>query len=122
MGFELITLVVIGTDCISSCKSHYHTITATAAPKLFGQFQVIFEPVWDYRLFAACKYVQFYNFFAAEDKVKVDSNEDHVNEPSAPVVQLDMSESDVRKLCNKMSGTCFKSSWNFILIEWVIVI
>jgi hypothetical protein len=90
--------------------------------KLFGQFQVIFEPVWDYRLFAACKYVQFYNFFTAEDKVKVDSNEDHVNEPSAPVVQLDMSESDVRKLCNKMSGTCFKSSWNFILIEWVIVI
>ena len=106
--------------------------------KLFGQFQVIFEPVWDYRLFAACKYVKFYNLFAAEDKVKVDDNEDskdipqitrnsgndqdHVDEPSAPVVQLDMSESDVRKLCNKMSGTCFKSSWNFILIEWVIVI
>ena len=27
--FELTTLVVIGTDCIGSCKSNYHTITTT---------------------------------------------------------------------------------------------
>jgi hypothetical protein len=27
--FELTTSVVIGTDCIGSCKSNYHTITAT---------------------------------------------------------------------------------------------
>ena len=26
-GFELTTLVVIGPDCIGSCKSNYHTIT-----------------------------------------------------------------------------------------------
>ena len=31
-GFELTTLVVIGTDCIYSCKSNYHTITTTTAP------------------------------------------------------------------------------------------
>ena len=30
-GFELTTLVVIGTDCIGSCKSNYHTITTTTA-------------------------------------------------------------------------------------------
>jgi hypothetical protein len=30
--FELTTLVVIGTDCIGSCNSNYHTITATTAP------------------------------------------------------------------------------------------
>jgi hypothetical protein len=30
--FELITSVVIGTDCIGSCKSNHHTITATTAP------------------------------------------------------------------------------------------
>jgi hypothetical protein len=30
--FELITSVVIGTDCIGSCKSNYHAITATTAP------------------------------------------------------------------------------------------
>jgi hypothetical protein len=30
--FELTTLVVIGTDCIGSCKSNYHTITAMTAP------------------------------------------------------------------------------------------
>jgi len=29
--FEL-TSVVIGTDCIGSCKSNYYTITATTAP------------------------------------------------------------------------------------------
>jgi hypothetical protein len=32
--FELTTLVVIGTDCIGSCKSNYHTITTTTAPKI----------------------------------------------------------------------------------------
>ena len=30
--FELTTSVVIGTDCIGSCKSNYHLITATTAP------------------------------------------------------------------------------------------
>jgi uncharacterized protein YjaG (DUF416 family) len=30
--FELTTLVVICTDCKGSCKSNYHTITATTAP------------------------------------------------------------------------------------------
>ena len=29
--FELTTSVVIGTDCRGSCKSNYHTITATTA-------------------------------------------------------------------------------------------
>jgi hypothetical protein len=31
--FELTTLVVICTDCTGSCKSNYHMITATTAPK-----------------------------------------------------------------------------------------
>ena len=31
-GFELTTLVVIGTDCINSCKSNYHTMMTTTAP------------------------------------------------------------------------------------------
>jgi hypothetical protein len=30
--FELTTSVVIGTDCIDSCKSNYHAITTTTAP------------------------------------------------------------------------------------------
>ena len=33
--FELATSVVIGTDCTSSCKSNYHTITATTAPLVY---------------------------------------------------------------------------------------
>ena len=32
--FELTTSVVIDTDCIGSCKSNYHTITATTVPGL----------------------------------------------------------------------------------------
>ena len=45
-GFELTTLVVVGTDCISTCsyKSNYYTITTTAtqnylyhtSPKYYG--------------------------------------------------------------------------------------
>ena len=31
-GFELKTLVVVGTDCIGSCKSNYHAITTTTVP------------------------------------------------------------------------------------------
>ena len=31
-GFELTTLVVIGTYCIGSCKRNYHTITTMMAP------------------------------------------------------------------------------------------
>ena len=34
-------LVVIGTDCISSCKSNYHTITTTTAPYLALEIQVL---------------------------------------------------------------------------------
>ena len=30
--FELTTSMVIGTDCIGSCKSNYHTITTTTPP------------------------------------------------------------------------------------------
>jgi len=36
MGFELTTLVVIGTDCIGSCKSNYNTITTTTVPVVVG--------------------------------------------------------------------------------------
>ena len=35
--FELTTLVVIGTDCICSYKSSYHTTTTTKAPNLIGK-------------------------------------------------------------------------------------
>ena len=31
-GFELTLLVVIGTDCTSSCKSKYHTISTSPVP------------------------------------------------------------------------------------------
>ena len=31
--FELTTSVVIGTDCIGSCESNYHTIMTTTAPQ-----------------------------------------------------------------------------------------
>jgi hypothetical protein len=33
--FELTTSMIIGTDCTGSCKSIYHTITATTPPLIF---------------------------------------------------------------------------------------
>jgi hypothetical protein len=38
VGFELTTSVVIGFDCIGSCKSKYHTITATMTPQSIKWF------------------------------------------------------------------------------------
>ena len=32
-GFQLTTLVVIGTDCTFSCKSNHHTIATMMAPR-----------------------------------------------------------------------------------------
>ena len=37
-GFELTTLVVIGTDCIGSCKPTYHLITTMTASFWIGRF------------------------------------------------------------------------------------
>ena len=34
-GFELTTLVVMGTDCTGSCKANYHTITTTTTSGVF---------------------------------------------------------------------------------------
>jgi len=45
-GFELTTLVMIGTDCIGSYKSNYHT--TTTAPNPFETFVVRW---WIYLLF-----------------------------------------------------------------------
>ena len=36
-GFELTTLVVIGTDYIGSCESNYHTIMAKTVPRKEGK-------------------------------------------------------------------------------------
>ena len=38
-GFEL-TLVVIGTDCIGSYKSNYHTITVTFTPNKTDNYHI----------------------------------------------------------------------------------
>ena len=35
LAFKLTTLVVISTDCISNCKSNYHTIMTMTTPKLW---------------------------------------------------------------------------------------
>ena len=41
--FELTVLVVIGNDCISSCKSNYHKIMTTTAPFIFLKYKIIFD-------------------------------------------------------------------------------
>ena len=41
-GFKLTTLVGIKTDCTCSCKSNYHTITTTTAPKIFEENKLLY--------------------------------------------------------------------------------
>ena len=43
--FELTTLVVIGTDCIGSCKSNYHMIMTTKAPDWKWAVQQFFDKI-----------------------------------------------------------------------------
>jgi len=44
--FELTTSVVIGTDRIGSCKSNYHTITATMIPPKYCIYLLFFFFFW----------------------------------------------------------------------------
>ena len=46
VGFELITLVVLGTDCTGTCKSNHHTITTTAVPEIYN---VYIKPLKSYQ-------------------------------------------------------------------------
>jgi hypothetical protein len=58
--FELTTSVVIGTDCIGSCKSNYRTITATTVPLTplswvpnvfdFSSLSILFSPTLRFSL------------------------------------------------------------------------
>jgi hypothetical protein len=50
-GVEHTTSVVIGTDCIGSCKSNYHTITATTTPASKMRDHVCVLGVWILPLF-----------------------------------------------------------------------
>ena len=51
----LATLVVIGTDCIGSCKSNYHMITTTMAP-------VIFWSIYGNKFFDTIIHLNYINF------------------------------------------------------------
>ena len=42
--FEITTSGVVGTDCIDSCKSNYHTITATIAPLQDVKYLILLVP------------------------------------------------------------------------------
>ena len=44
--FELTTSVVIGTDYIGSCKSNYHTITATTEVRRICHYETIKHDCW----------------------------------------------------------------------------
>ena len=59
--FELTTLMVIGTDCIGSCKSNYHTTTTSPKDKK-KLYYIIFLI---YQLFFLIPGYYFIYFFAA---------------------------------------------------------
>ena len=45
-GFELTTLVVIGTDCTCSYKSNYHSIMTMMAPKNELEESISVQAIW----------------------------------------------------------------------------
>ena len=57
-GFELPTLVVIGTDCTGSCISNYHTITAPVTIGRMYKTEIILH---DFFLFKTCLYIYKYS-------------------------------------------------------------
>ena len=66
-GFELTTLVVLGTDCIGSCKSNYHTTTTTTAHNYFhfiglrvNNYLYAFDVIWPSEV--NCSYVLYRNY------------------------------------------------------------
>ena len=82
VGFKLTTIVVIGTNCIGSCKSNYHTITTTTAPSTLGvaqssigyTFIIIGWPCLDSKYkFYACS-IFFLSHFSVERKVTMPTN------------------------------------------------
>ena len=48
-GIRLTTLVVIGTDCIGSCRSNYHTImnTTAALSEIIFQWNQMYEKMFE---------------------------------------------------------------------------
>jgi hypothetical protein len=52
--FELTTSVVIGTDCIGSCKSIYNTITARTAPPIILYIFYVLYIYRQYQLYTLC--------------------------------------------------------------------
>ena len=54
--FELTTSVVIGTDCIGSCKSNYHTITATMAFSFSICLLLTIHYIWTFFILDISKY------------------------------------------------------------------
>ena len=63
-GFELTTLVVIGTDCTGGCKSNYHAITTTMIPwHCVGQQHKLIHTNKTHSLKANARWVEPYIVF-----------------------------------------------------------
>ena len=58
-GFELTTLMVIGTDCIGSFNSNYHTITTTRAPVLLQYQTPLLCEMYNYMICVNILYFQW---------------------------------------------------------------
>jgi hypothetical protein len=57
-GFEYLTLVVIGTDCIGSHKSNYHMITTTTAHKR-RKVSMVCQHIFNWEFVSTWLYLQY---------------------------------------------------------------
>ena len=77
VGFELTTLVMIGTDCIGSYKSNYHTMTTTTAPSTLLVIVLTSEQFFSFTMVTICyilmrRYFQTISYWC--HKITADTN------------------------------------------------
>ena len=110
VGFKLITLVMIGTDCICNCKSNYHTTTTTPCIILIYCYIPRKKVVGRYTGFS----MKFYQQLTGEER-RIPFIFDDFHFCRSRVIGLDMTENRIFTLYRMITWVVFlRMFWNFI--------
>ena len=98
--FKFTTLVVIGIDCIGSCKSNYHMITTTAAPNGNRTLMTCMH----------CSMKHYFLYFSVELSLQLLAK--------IPVLPCLIQHSST-DLCDKSSSSSGSSTSSKSLFDWI---
>jgi hypothetical protein len=108
--FELTTSVVIGTDCICSCKSNYHTITATMAFSFSICLLLTIHYIWTFFILDISKYS---GCFKCVQRLSVTCDRSVVfSESSGFLHQLSWPPRYIAE-CDRLSSCCLVVLWRW---------